>query len=104
MPKAKLWSPQRPHLYDLRVELCSDGRVLDALPDLVYLFALCPCSPFLWWGGRHLCVALSLFRAAWDRISQDVVDSYVGIRTVGKKKDVEGHWRLTLNEDGWVGQ
>ncbi|CAJ1403677.1 unnamed protein product [Effrenium voratum] len=57
VPKAKLWSPQRPHLYDLRVELCSDGRVLD------------------------------------------VVDSYVGIRTVGKKKDVEGHWRLTLNED-----
>jgi hypothetical protein len=27
----------------------------------------------------------------------DQVDSYTGIRTVGKVRDAEGHWRLTLN-------
>ena len=28
----------------------------------------------------------------------DSVSSYAGIRTVGKQKDKEGHWRLTLND------
>ncbi len=27
----------------------------------------------------------------------DQVDSYVGIRTVGKQKDADGHWRFSLN-------
>jgi Glycosyl hydrolases family 2, sugar binding domain/Glycosyl hydrolases family 2/Glycosyl hydrolases family 2, TIM barrel domain len=27
----------------------------------------------------------------------DQVDSYVGVRTVGKVKDADGHWRFTLN-------
>ncbi len=31
------------------------------------------------------------------KVGDDVVDSYVGIREVGKRKDAEGHWRFTLN-------
>jgi beta-galactosidase len=27
----------------------------------------------------------------------DSVQSYVGIRSVGKQQDEEGHWRMTLN-------
>ncbi|MDA7916385.1 sulfatase-like hydrolase/transferase [Verrucomicrobia bacterium] len=46
----KLWSPDSPTLYDLRIQLGSD-----------------------------------------------VVESYVGIREVGKRKDAKGHWRFTLN-------
>ena len=54
--KAKLWSPDDPFLYDLRVELLAeDGTILD------------------------------------------LVDSYVGFRTVGKKKDADGNWKFTLN-------
>ena len=58
VPKARLWSPSSPHLYDLEVIL------LDA-------------------GGKPL----------------DQVDSYAGIRDVGKVKDADGHWRFTLNGD-----
>ncbi|MFN3193794.1 MAG: family 43 glycosylhydrolase [Aureliella sp.] len=29
----------------------------------------------------------------------DTVDSYAGIRDVGKVKDAEGHWRFTLNDE-----
>jgi len=29
----------------------------------------------------------------------DSVDSYVGLRKVGRKKDAKGHWRLTLNDE-----
>ncbi len=56
LPKAKLWSPDSPHLYDLQVTL------RDA-------------------GGKVI----------------DDVQSYVGIRSVGKMKDANGHWRFTLN-------
>ncbi|OYP35032.1 sulfatase-like hydrolase/transferase [Rhodopirellula sp. MGV] len=52
----KLWSPDSPTLYDLKVELLDqDGKVLDS------------------------------------------VDSYVGLRTVGKRRDADGNLRLTLN-------
>lgn len=27
----------------------------------------------------------------------DEVDSYFGLRTIGKHQDAEGHWRITLN-------
>jgi len=53
---ARLWSPDSPHLYDLKVSL------LDASGKVV-----------------------------------DEVRSYAGIRTVGKVRDAEGHWRFTLN-------
>jgi beta-galactosidase len=53
---ARLWSPDSPHLYDLKVSL------LDA-------------------SGKAV----------------DEVRSYAGIRTVGKVRDAEGHWRFTLN-------
>ncbi|TWT54959.1 Beta-galactosidase [Rubripirellula amarantea] len=53
---AKLWSPSKPHLYELEVSLLdSAGRTLDR------------------------------------------VESYAGIRTVGKVKDKDGQWRFTLN-------
>lgn len=54
---AKLWTPDEPNLYDLKVELVKGlkKKVLDS------------------------------------------VDSYAGIRTVGKKQDADGHWRFTLN-------
>ncbi|MEM1224641.1 MAG: sulfatase-like hydrolase/transferase [Planctomycetota bacterium] len=55
---AKRWSPDSPHLYDLKVSL------LDASSSLV-----------------------------------DQVDSYAGIRSVGKVQDADGHWRFTLNGD-----
>jgi beta-galactosidase/beta-glucuronidase len=56
VPDAKLWSPDSPHLYGLRLDLLdADGNVLD------------------------------------------MVGSYTGIRTVGKMKDEDGHWRFTLN-------
>ncbi len=56
MKNAKLWSPDSPHLYDLKVSL------LDASGKVV-----------------------------------DEVRSYAGIRTVGKVRDADGHWRFTLN-------
>ena len=31
MPNAKLWSPDRPHLYDLQVELLDGGKVVDTV-------------------------------------------------------------------------
>ncbi len=52
----RLWSPDAPHLYDLRIML------LDARGTVV-----------------------------------DRVQSYAGIRTVGKAKGADGHWRFTLN-------
>ncbi len=52
----KLWSPDNPHLYNLKVRLLSDdSQVLDE------------------------------------------VDSYAGLRTIGKKADANGNWRFTLN-------
>lgn len=53
---AKLWSPNSPHLYSLRIELVGAG-------------------------GESI----------------DSVQSYAGIRTVGKSLDPAGHWRFTLN-------
>jgi hypothetical protein len=53
---ARLWSPDSPHLYDLKVSL------LDASGTVI-----------------------------------DEVRSYAGIRTVGKVRDADGHWRFTLN-------
>lgn len=55
---AKLWSPNSPHLYKLRITLTDEsGKVLDE------------------------------------------VNSYTGIRSVGKTRDANGHWRFTLNEE-----
>ena len=52
----KLWSPDNPYLYDLKIRLLGkDGTVLDE------------------------------------------VDSYAGLRTVGKRRDENGNWRFTLN-------
>jgi beta-galactosidase/beta-glucuronidase len=56
VPKAKLWTPKCPHLYDIEVTLLdTDGKIVDQ------------------------------------------VAAYAGIRTVGKSKDKDGHWRFTLN-------
>ncbi|MHC4994839.1 MAG: family 43 glycosylhydrolase [Planctomycetota bacterium] len=56
IPNAKLWSPDSPHLYDIRVTLLDEkGRVADSIL------------------------------------------TYAGIRTVGKTRDADGHWRFTLN-------
>ncbi|MCA9139101.1 MAG: sulfatase-like hydrolase/transferase [Planctomycetales bacterium] len=56
IPEPKLWTPDSPTLYDLRVELLdNDGNVVDS------------------------------------------VGSYVGLRTVGKRRDDKGDLRLTLN-------
>jgi len=56
IPKAELWTPNCPHLYDIEATLLdADGNAID-----------------------H-------------------VASYAGIRTVGKTKDNNGHWRFTLN-------
>ncbi len=52
----KLWSPDSPHLYSLRVQVNNGG-------------------------GQTV----------------DEVVSYVGLRSVGKVRDAEGHWRFTLN-------
>lgn len=54
--KLKLWSPDSPYLYDLRV------RLIDGQDKAI-----------------------------------DEVESYFGIRSVGKVQDAEGHLRLTLN-------
>jgi beta-galactosidase len=51
----KLWSPEKPNLYDLKVELIMGGQTVDA------------------------------------------VESYAGIRSVGKQQDANGNWRFTLN-------
>ena len=56
VPQARLWSPDQPQLYSLRVALQSAGG------DLL-----------------------------------DEVASYAGIRSVGKTRDAQGHWRFTLN-------
>ncbi len=32
VPRPRLWSPETPHLYDVRVALLQDGRVVDELP------------------------------------------------------------------------
>jgi Glycosyl hydrolases family 2/Glycosyl hydrolases family 2, sugar binding domain/Glycosyl hydrolases family 2, TIM barrel domain len=56
LPNAKLWSPNEPNLYDLKVELLdANGQVVDS------------------------------------------VKSYFALREIGKVKDVQGHWRFTLN-------
>lgn len=56
VPDAKLWSPDSPHLYDLKVELVTDdGKVVDS------------------------------------------VESYAGIRSVGKQQNEAGDWVMTLN-------
>ena len=51
----QLWSPDKPNLYDLKVELILRGQTIDT------------------------------------------VESYVGIRSVGKHLDAGGNWRFTLN-------
>ena len=48
----------------------------------------CPETPFLY--DLHLELMDS------DRVI-DEVESYFGLRTVGKHQDAEGHWRITLN-------
>ncbi len=56
IPNAKLWSPDDPHLYNLRVSLLdSNGRAVDE------------------------------------------VQSYAGLREVGRDRDADGNWRFTLN-------
>jgi len=52
---AQLWTPDTPHLYELKVELVSGKDILDS------------------------------------------VESYTGLRTVGKIQDEAGNWRYTLN-------
>ncbi|MCA8961695.1 MAG: glycoside hydrolase family 2, partial [Planctomycetes bacterium] len=56
VPRARLWSPSDPHLYDLELELVD---------------------------------------SAGERI--DRIVSYTGIRTIGKRRGADGHWRMTLN-------
>ncbi|MEU4680383.1 LamG-like jellyroll fold domain-containing protein [Micromonospora sp. NPDC023737] len=55
VPKPKLWSPDSPHLYDLKVRVRQGGKVIDQ------------------------------------------VDSYFGMREVGKAKGADGKLYLTLN-------
>lgn len=64
----------------------TDGTMQVVIPD-AKLWS--PATPFL-----H---QLELSLLDGDGRTVDRVESYAGIRTVGKTKDADGHWRFTLN-------
>jgi len=54
-------------------------------------------SPKLWSPSNPHLYGLEVAVLNADGAPVDRVQSYAGIRTVGKKKDAAGHWRFTLN-------
>ena len=62
IPRAKLWSPSSPFLYDLEITVGEGASATDETAT-----------------------------------TADRVRSYAGIRSVGKRRDADGHWRYTLN-------
>ncbi|MGH2355423.1 MAG: glycoside hydrolase family 2 protein [Chloroflexota bacterium] len=65
IPDAKPWSPDTPHLYDLRVRLLEDGRVLDEVESYAGMRSVAVQNGRLLLNGEPIYLAMVLDQGYW---------------------------------------
>jgi beta-galactosidase/beta-glucuronidase len=67
IPDAKLWSPERPHLYDLKVRLLKDGELMDEIHSYVGLRSVQLRNGMMYINGEPTYLKMVLDQGYWPQ-------------------------------------